>query len=101
VEKIREMCSRVAAAMRGRYVCGLEDEVARLRAENRALLNSLLGTAGLPPLGPEMPRGPVVSSVRRRSWPQIAANLELREMQKQSATEAQSKPTRSTERAVA
>ena len=77
-----EICSRVVAVMRGRYLRGLEDEVARLRAENRALLNSLLGTAGLPPLGPEAPRGPLVSSVRRRSWPQIAASREAEEMQK-------------------
>jgi len=76
------VCSRVGAVMRGRYVRGLEDEVARLRAENRALLNSLLGTAGLPPLGPEAPRGTMVSSVRRRSWPQIAASREAEEMQK-------------------
>jgi hypothetical protein len=82
VEKIMGICSRVVAVIRGRYVRGLEDEVARLRAENRALLNSLLGTAGLPPLGPEAPRGPMVSSVRRRSWPQIAASREAEELQK-------------------
>jgi hypothetical protein len=28
----------------------LEDEIARLRAENRALVNSILGIAGIPPL---------------------------------------------------
>ena len=28
----------------------LEEEVARLRMENRALMNSLLGTAGFPPV---------------------------------------------------
>jgi hypothetical protein len=65
--------------MRGRYVDTLEDEVARLRAENRALLNSLLGTAGIPPL--EIPGGegaarPVAMPTRRRSWPQIAQSLE-------------------------
>jgi len=39
-----------------RYV-GLEGEVARLRAENRALTNSLLGTAGFPPVDfPAAPR---------------------------------------------
>jgi hypothetical protein len=36
-----------------RYVRMLEEEVARLRAENRALVNSLLGTAGFPPISPE------------------------------------------------
>ncbi|HSY59497.1 MAG TPA: hypothetical protein VK795_08055 [Terriglobales bacterium] len=33
-----------------RYASTLEAEVARLRAENRALLNSILGIAGVPPL---------------------------------------------------
>lgn len=82
MQTVREICSRVIAAMRGRYVRGLEDEVARLRTENRALLNSLLGTAGLPPLGPEAPQWPVASSVRRRSWPQIAMAREIEEMRK-------------------
>jgi len=34
----------------GRYTRALEREVARLRAENRALLNSILGIAGVPPI---------------------------------------------------
>jgi hypothetical protein len=33
-----------------RYVRTLEAEVARLRGENRALLNSILGIAGIPPI---------------------------------------------------
>jgi hypothetical protein len=33
-----------------RYTRALEGEVARLRAENRALLNSILGIAGVPPI---------------------------------------------------
>ena len=33
----------------GRYTRALEAEVARLRGENRALLNSILGIAGVPP----------------------------------------------------
>ncbi len=61
------------------YLRSLEDDVARLRAENRALLNSLLGTAGIPPL--EIPGGagatrPAAMPTRRRSWPQIAQSLE-------------------------
>ena len=40
----------MAQMLRSRYVRELEREAARLRAENRALLNSLLGTAGVPPL---------------------------------------------------
>lgn len=33
-----------------KYSAILEGEVARLRAENRALLNSILGIAGVPPI---------------------------------------------------
>jgi hypothetical protein len=33
-----------------RYTRALEEEVARLRAENRALVNSILGVAGIPPM---------------------------------------------------
>ena len=38
------------AHFRTRYTRSLEDEVARLRAENRALVNSILGVAGIPPI---------------------------------------------------
>lgn len=37
-------------SFRTRYTRGLEEEIARLRAENRALINSILGVAGLPPV---------------------------------------------------
>lgn len=37
-----------------RYTRALELEVARLRTENRALLNSILGIAGIPPITVEM-----------------------------------------------
>jgi hypothetical protein len=30
--------------------CAMKEEIARLRAENRALLNSILGIAGIPPI---------------------------------------------------
>ncbi len=62
----------------GRYTRTLEDEVERLRGENRALLNSLLGTAGFPPLQVPEGRWPTESAppVRRRSWHQIAARRE-------------------------
>jgi len=66
--------------LRGRYVLLLEEEVARLRAENRALVNSLLGTAGFPPISPEEEarRGVVgLSPVRRRTWTQIAREREM------------------------
>ena len=39
-----------------RYTRLLEQEVARLRAENRALLNSILGIAGIPPITLEQPQ---------------------------------------------
>jgi hypothetical protein len=64
----------------GRYVLALEEDVARLRAENRALVNSLLGTAGFPPVLPEddARRGLVgLSPVRRRTWTQIAREREM------------------------
>ncbi|MCU1239909.1 MAG: hypothetical protein JWO71_635 [Candidatus Acidoferrum typicum] len=60
--------------LQGRYVGLLEGEVARLRAENRALTNSLLGTAGFPPVEyPEMAKPQAVPRLRRRSWHQIQA----------------------------
>jgi len=58
-----------------RYVGLLEGEVTRLRAENRALTNSLLGTAGFPPVDypatSSQPRE--ISRTRKRSWHQIQA----------------------------
>jgi hypothetical protein len=57
-----------------RYVGLLEGEVARLRAENRALTNSLLGTAGFPPVDfPAAPKPLEISRPRKRSWHQIQA----------------------------
>src|SRR5258707_15597059 len=57
-----------------RYVGLLEGEVARLRAENRALMNSLLGTAGFPPVEfPEAPKPQPLPRLRKRSWHQIQA----------------------------
>jgi len=44
---IAEFWRRVTAT---RYTRALEAEVVRLRAENRALLNSILGIAGVPPI---------------------------------------------------
>ena len=68
----------------GRYTRTLEDEVERLRAENRALLNSLLGAAGFPPIHlPEAPAfGGRVPPVRRRSWHQLAARREIEEVRR-------------------
>jgi hypothetical protein len=74
------MMTWMAAHLRSRYVRALEEDVARLRAENRALVNSLLGTAGFPPisLDDEARRGPVaMPAVRKRTWTQIAREREL------------------------
>ncbi|MGH9736013.1 MAG: hypothetical protein ACRD8A_15655 [Candidatus Acidiferrales bacterium] len=45
--RVREALKKLTA---GRYTRSLEAEIARLRAENRALLNSILGIAGVPPI---------------------------------------------------
>jgi len=57
----------------------LEQDVARLRAENRALTNSLLGTAGFPPvtLDEELRSSAAMTPVRRRTWTQIAREREM------------------------
>jgi hypothetical protein len=57
-----------------KYVGLLEADVTRLRAENRALMNSLLGTAGFPPVDfPEVPKPQALPRLRKRSWHQIQA----------------------------
>lgn len=71
--------------LRSRYVRLLEEEVAReraenerLRAENRALLNSLLGTAGFPPVEfPEALEPQPLPRLRKRSWHQVQAWREV------------------------
>jgi len=60
--------------LRSKYVRLLEAEVARLRGENRALTNSLLGTAGFPPVEyPEPVKPQTLPRLRKRSWHQIQA----------------------------
>jgi hypothetical protein len=85
-------------------------EIARLRDENRALLNSILGIAGVPPLPaslddlasaqnqiampPPVARAVihpsstphVTAPMRRRSWPQINRLLEFESAQKEKPT---------------
>jgi hypothetical protein len=77
LNKLREL-------FRSRYSESIEEEVARLRAENRALLNSLLGTAGFPPVDfPAPPQPRELPRLRRRSWHQIQA---LKESESQPAS---------------
>ena len=60
--------------VQGRYVGLLEGEVTRLRVENRTLMNSLLGTAGFPPVEfPEAPKPQPLPRLRKRSWHQLQA----------------------------
>jgi hypothetical protein len=75
-----EVVTWLARHARSRYVQMLEHDVERLRAENRALVNSLLGTAGFPPITLEDdPRrgASAMTPVRRRTWTQIARDREL------------------------
>jgi hypothetical protein len=75
-----EWMNWLARHARSRYVRLLEAEVERLRAENRSLVNSLLGTAGFPPvsLEEEIRRGAsAMTPVRRRTWSQIAREREF------------------------
>ena len=82
----------------GRYTRTLEDEVERLRAENRALLNSLLGTAGFPPILPDTVgtswQAPI-PPVRRRSWRQLAARREWEAAAPTPAAPSPKPPTQS------
>ncbi len=67
--------------LRTKYVVSLEEEITRergenerLRSENRALTNSLLGTAGFPPVEyPEPAKPQPLPRLRKRSWHQIQA----------------------------
>ena len=75
------MLEFLRTALRSKYVQALERDISReraenerLRAENRALLNSLLGTAGFPPVDfPEAIKPQPVPRLRRRSWHQLQA----------------------------
>jgi hypothetical protein len=76
---------------RSDYVRLLEEEVTRLRAENRALTNSLLGTAGFPPVEyPEQTKPQALPRLRKRSWHQIQAWRET-EAARDSASDFESR----------
>jgi hypothetical protein len=105
-----------------RYETTLEAEVARLRAENRALLNSILGIAGVPPISvamdgeskpvghsgegndsyralrkPAIKQGPqgiqAGAPMRRRSWLQINRALEFESAKKNEQGDGVALPT--------
>ena len=104
-----------------RYEKTLEAEVARLRAENRALLNSILGIAGVPPIPVpiESERGSMAHSgegndlqralrrpalkqsppgiqaaapMRRRTWQQINRALEFESAKKNEQSDGVALP---------
>lgn len=82
------MLSWLHKFLQTKYVGLLEGEVARLRAENRALTNSLLGTAGFPPVDyPEAVKPQPLPRLRKRSWHQIQAWRET-----EAAREASAEP---------
>lgn len=109
-----------AKLMSRRYERTLEAEVERLRAENRALLNSILGIAGVPPISVPIeseskPLGhsderreshralwkPAVKSsqgiqaatpMRKRSWQQINRALEFESAKKKEQSEGVALP---------
>jgi hypothetical protein len=101
-----------AIAQQGRELAHKESEILRLRDENRALLNSILGIAGVPPVSASLddlaaqqdqiaappppaartanhpraranPTPHVAAPTRRRSWPQIHRLLEFESAQKE------------------
>lgn len=104
---VREIWRRMTST---RYTHALEAELthahtenALLRAENRALLNSILGIAGVPPIpedrgsqvgpahGADAAAGPnrtgasrVAAPMRRRSWQQIYRMLEFESAKKKA-----------------
>jgi hypothetical protein len=102
---------RAANAEQGTEVARQGAEIIRLRADNRALLNSILGIAGVPPVSASLddlaatqsqnatppsvaraanhsrsranPTPHVAAPTRRRSWPQIHRRLEFDSAQKE------------------
>jgi hypothetical protein len=75
------MLAFVKRVFKTRYVGMLEEEVERLWGENRALLNSLLGTAGFPPVEfAEVAKPVELQRLRKRSWQQVQRKNELEAM---------------------
>lgn len=96
---IAEWCARMREGMRSRYVRLLDEQLAReraeierLRAENRALLNSLLSTAGAPPIETPPAHPAQIAPIRRRSWMQIAMTREIEAAREARARERLQSP---------
>jgi hypothetical protein len=64
--RLRELWGRL---FRANYTSALERDVARLRAENRALLNSILGIAGVPPIVVTADDSGLLATVSSGAWP--------------------------------
>jgi hypothetical protein len=97
--KVIDCLAALAQGMRGRYVRELEAQVARerseierLRAENRAMLNSLLGLAGMPPVEAPPVHPAQITPIRRRSWSQIFAAREIEAGREAVARERKGEP---------
>ena len=104
---IRSVWKRLVTS---RYVEALEIEVTRLRIENRALMNSILGIAGVPPVITSEGSGQgsataaassataskvaatvqAASAVRRPSWHQVNRTLEFESAKKKEPGTAKS-----------
>jgi hypothetical protein len=83
---LRELWGRL---FRANYTSALERDVARLRAENRALLNSILGIAGLPPIVVAADNPEVLATVSggvAKAAPGVRAGLEIESGAGSSAT---------------
>jgi hypothetical protein len=57
------------------YEAHLEDEVRRLRAENRALTNSILGLAGAPPVIEQDNEKLAAPQRKPRNWREIGRTM--------------------------
>jgi hypothetical protein len=83
---LRELCGGL---FRANYTSALERDVARLRAENRALLNSILGIAGVPPIVVTADDPGVLATVSNgveKAAPGLRAGLEIESGAGRSAT---------------
>lgn len=70
---VKELLNRIVQHLRTRSTRVLEEEVARLREENRALVNSILGLAGIPPM--RVARSQMSASVPKAQGTIVRANF--------------------------